>query len=175
MTETTAAGSKAKTAKPATSSFDMPDYGTPKFANQKSESPKFGLPNMEMPQAMREMADKGVEQTREAYAKAKVASEEAADMLEHSYEAATNRVTNYNLKLLEIVRSNTRSAFDYAYELLSAKSPSELIELSSAQMRKQFETLSTQSRDLCALAQEAATEVVEPIKTSLSKSLDKAT
>ena len=43
--------------------------------------PKFDLPNMEMPEAFREMAEKGVEQTRDTYAKAKVASEEAADLL----------------------------------------------------------------------------------------------
>jgi hypothetical protein len=50
--------------------------------------PKFDLPNMEMPEAFREMAEKGVEQTRDAYAKAKVASEEAADLLQNTYEAA---------------------------------------------------------------------------------------
>jgi len=169
MTETTTAATKAKT-KHAASSFDMPDYGLPKF-----EIPKFDLPNMEMPQALREMAEKGVEHTRDAYAKAKVASEEAADMLENTYEAAANRVTDYNLKLFEIARTNTRAAFDYAHELLGVKSPSEFIELSTAQMRKQFEILSMQSKDLCALAQETATEVAEPIKTGVSKALNKAT
>ena len=84
MTETTTSTIKAaKTIKPAAPSFGMPDYGIPKF-----EMPKFDLPNMEMPEAFREMAEKGVEQTRDAYAKAKVASEEAADLLENTYEAA---------------------------------------------------------------------------------------
>ena len=77
MTETTTAATKAKTTKHAAASFDMPDYGIPKL-----EIPKFDLPNMEMPEAFREMAEKSVEHTRDAYAKAKVASEEAADLLE---------------------------------------------------------------------------------------------
>jgi phasin len=174
MTETTTAASKAATTKHAASSFDMPDYGTPKLGTPKVDTPKFDLPNMEMPQALREMADKGVEHARDAYAKAKVASEEPADMLENTYKAAANRLTNYNLKLFEIARINTRAAFDFAHELLGVKSPSEFIELSTARMHKQFETLSTQSKDLCALAQEAATEVGEPIKTGVSKALDKA-
>jgi len=65
MTETTPAATKAKTTKHA-SSFGLPDYGIPKF-----EMPKFDLPNMEMPEAFREIAEKGVEQTRDAYAKAR--------------------------------------------------------------------------------------------------------
>jgi len=147
MTETTTAATKAKSAKHAASSFALPDYGIPKF-----ETPKFDLPNMEMPEAYREMAEKGLEHTRDAYAKAKVASEEAADLLENTYEAAAKGATDYNRKLIEITRTNTRAAFDYVHELLGVKSPPELIALSTAQMRKQFEFVSAQNKDLCALA-----------------------
>ena len=99
MTETTTATTKAKTTKHAAPSFKMPDYGSPKFV-----MPKFDLPNMELPEAFREMTEKGVEQTRDAYAKAKVASEEAADLLENTYDAA-KRATDYNRKLIEITRT----------------------------------------------------------------------
>jgi phasin len=170
MTETTTAATKAKTTKQAASSFEMPDYGIPKF-----EMPKFDLPNMEMPEALRGMAEKGVEQTRDAYAKAKVASEEAADLLENTYATVAKGATDYNHKLIEIARTNTRAAFDYAHELLGVKSPSEFIELSTAQMRKQFEIVSEQNKELCALAQEMATEAAGTIKTSVSKAVNKAT
>jgi len=166
MTETTSAANKAKTTKHAASSFAMPDYGMPKF-----EMPKSGLPNTEMPAAFREMAEKGVEQTRDAYAKAKVASEEAIDLLENTYETAAKQATDYNHKLIEIVRANTRAAFDNVNELLGAKSPPEFIELSTAQMRKQFEIASAQNKELYALAQQVATEAAEPIKTGVSKAL----
>jgi phasin len=170
MTESTTAATKAKTTKHAASSFDMPDYGIPKF-----EMPKFDLANMEMPQALREMAEKGVENTRDAYAKAKVASEEAVNLLENTYEAATKRATDYNRKLIEIASTNTRAAFEYVHELLGVKSPSEFIELSTAQMRKQFEIVSAQNKELCALAQEMATGAAETIKTGMSKALNKTT
>ena len=146
MTETTAAAHKAKTTERAASSFTPPDHGMPKF-----ETPKFNLPNVEMPAAFREMAEKGVEQTRDAYAKAKVASEEAIDLLENTYETAAKRATDYNHKLIEIVRTNTRAAFDNVHELLGAKSPPEFFELSTAQMRKQFEVVSGQNNELRAL------------------------
>ena len=169
MTETTTA-TKAKTTKHAATSFGMPDYGIPKF-----EMPKFDLPNMEMPEAFREMAEKGVEHTKDTYAKAKVASEEAADLLKNTYAIVAKGMTDYNLKLFEIARTNTRAAFDYADELLGVKSPSEFIELSTAQMRKQFDIVSAQNKELCALAQEVATEAAEPIKTGVSKAFNKAT
>ena len=169
MTETTTVANKAKPTKNAASSFTQQDYSMPKF-----EMPKFGLPNTEMPEAFREMAEKGVERTRDAYAKAKVASEEAIDLLENTYETAAKRATDYNHKLIEIVRANTRAAFDNVNQLLGAKSPPEFIELSTAQMRKQFEIVSGQNKDLCALAQKMATEAAGAIKIGLSKAFIKA-
>jgi phasin len=169
MTETTAVANKAKPTKHDTSSFTQQDYNMPKF-----EMPKFGLPNTEMPEAFREMAEKGVEHTRDAYAKAKVASEEAIDLLENTCEAAAKRATDYNHKLIEMVRANTRAAFDNVNELLGAKSPPEFIERSTAQMRKQFEIVSEQSKELCALTQDMATEAAEAIKTRLSKGFNNA-
>ena len=154
MTETTTAASKAKTTEHAASSFGMPDYGIPKF-----EMPKFDLPNMEIPEAFREMAEQGAAHARDTYAKAKVASEEAADLLQKTYATVAKGATDYNLKLIEIARSNTRAAFDYAHELLGVKSPSEFIELSTAQMRKQFEAITAQTKELTELAQEVTTEI----------------
>jgi Phasin protein len=57
---------------------------------------------------------------------------------------------------------------------MGVKSPSEFIELSTAQMRKQFDISSAQSAELCALAQQVATEATKPIKTGMSKALNKA-
>jgi phasin len=170
MTETTSAATRAKTTKPAASSFSLPDYGIANF-----EMPKFDLPNMEMPEAFREIAEKGVAQAKDTYEKAKAASDEAADLLENTYAVMAKGVTEYNLKLIEIARANTRAAFDYAHELLGVKSPSEFIELSTAKMRKHFDIASAQNKELCALAQEKATEAVKPLNTGVSKAFKKAT
>ena len=116
MTETTSTN-KTQTAKRAASS-STPDYGTPKF-----EMPKFGLPNTEMPEAFREMAEKGVAHVRDTNAKAKAACEQAADLLENTYATFAKGTQDYNLKLIEMARTNTRATFDYAYELLAVKSP----------------------------------------------------
>ena len=164
MTETTTAATKTKTTKPAASSFDLAGHAIPKF----------DLPNMEMPEAFREMTEKGVAHAKDTYAKAKVAAEEAADLLQNTYATVTKGANDYNLKLFEIVRANNRAAFDYAQELLGVKSPSEFIELSTAQMRKQFDMFSAQNKELSALAQEVATRAAEPINSGVSKAFNKA-
>ena len=44
-------------------------------------------------------------------------SEQAADLLETAYGSVAKSATDYNLKLIDFGRTNTRAAFDYANEL----------------------------------------------------------
>jgi phasin len=164
MTEAITASAKAKTTKHAGDWFGLSHYGIPKFE----------MPSMELPEALREMTDKNVAQTRDNYAKAKAASEEAADLLKNVYATATRSATAYNLKLAEIARANTNAAFDYAHELLGVKSPLEFFALSTAQIRKQFNIASAQNKELFTLVREVAAEAAEPIKKSLSNAANKA-
>ena len=137
----------------------------------KFEMPKFGLPNTEIPEAVREMAEKGIAHVRDTNAQARVACEQAVDLLENTYATFAKGTQDYNLKLIEMARTNTRATFDYAYELLAVKSPLEFIELSTARMHNQFDTVSAQNKELYALAEQVATEAAEPIKAGVSKAL----
>ena len=159
MMGTTTPATKAKTAKHAAVPFNMPDYGIAKF-----ELPSFELPKMEMPEAYRKYA-------KDAFATAKVASDEAADLLEKTYKTAAKHAIAYNQKLIEIARANTRSTFDYVDELLHAKSLSEFVELSTAQIPKQFDITSAQNEELYKLAQEIATEAAQTFGTSAAKAI----
>jgi phasin len=103
----------------------------------------------------------------------KAAAEEATDVLETTYSTASKGAADYGLKVIEATRVNTNAAFDFYGELITAKSLSEVIELSSAHARKQFEALTAQSKELGALAQKVATETAEPIKSGMNKALSK--
>jgi phasin len=159
---TTSAGAKPKAAKPV-ASFEIPRF----------EAPKFEIPKMEVPAAFREIAEKGISQAKENYDKVKAAAEGATDMLEETYATATKGATDYGLKLIETARSNTNAAFDFFGELLAVKSPSELIELTTAHTRKQFEALTAQGKELTALAQKVATDSSEPLKAGVSSAFKK--
>jgi phasin len=161
-TTTTTTPPKVKS-KPAATAFEMPKF----------EMPKFEIPKVEMPAAFREFAERGVAQAKDTYEKMKAAAEEATDVLETTYSTASKGASDYGLKVIEAARVNTNAAFDYAGELLAAKTLSEVIELSSTHARKQFEALTAQSKDLGALAQKVATETAEPIKSGMNKAFSK--
>src|SRR6185295_5263599 len=103
------------------------------------------------------------------YEKMKSAAEEATDVIEDTYATASKGAADYGLKVIEAARENTNASFDFATKLMTVKSLSEVVELSTAHARKQFETFTAQSKDLAALAQKVTTETVEPVKESVSK------
>jgi phasin len=154
---------KAKPAKPAMAAFEMPKF----------EMPKFDMPKVEMPAAFREMAERGVAQAKDNYEKMKAAAEEATDVLETTYSTATKGASDYGLKVIEAARANTNAVFDFAGEIMAAKTMSEVVELTNAHARKQFESLSQQSKELGALAQKVAAETAEPIKSGMNKAFSK--
>jgi len=159
------AEAKTKAAKAA------PYAGVPAFEFPKFDVPKFEMPKMEIPAAVREWAEKGVAQAKDGYEKMKNVAEEATEVLEDTYATAAKGYTSYNLKLIEAARINTNAAFDYAGELLAARSLSDAVELTSAHARKQFETYTAQVKELSTLAQKVAAETSEPIKTGVNKAL----
>ena len=108
MTEAT---TKAKTAKYTGPPFDLPN----------TEIPKINLPKMEVPAPFRDLAAKGVAQVRDNCEKVKAATGKATDRLKDAYTTATKGATDYNLKVMEIARTNTNSAIDDAHELLGGE------------------------------------------------------
>jgi phasin len=128
----------------------------------------------EVPEQVRVFAEKGVSQARENYTKFKDAAETHNSTIEAVFTSATKGATDYSAKLLDMVKANTTAAFDFAQELVSAKSPSQAMELWSSHARKTVETLTAQTKELAELTQKIAAETAEPIKTGASKLLKPA-
>lgn len=111
------------------------------------------------------MADKGTAQARESYEKMTAATAETSKLIQSAAQGATE----VNTKVIEFARANTNAAFDYANELLGVKSPSEFLKVATEHARKQFELLSSQTKELAALSQRAMLEAAEPLKTGAAK------
>ena len=159
MSEVTQAPkAKAKAATPSASMFELP---------------KFEMPHMEVPAAFREFAEKSVSQAKDTYERMKSAAEEATDVLEGTYATATKGASDYGLKVIEAVRTNTNATFDFYADFVKVKSYSELVELSTSHARKQFEAMTAQTKDLAAIAQRVMTETAEPVKDSMTKAFKK--
>ena len=123
----------------------------------------------EMQDKMRAMIEKGLSETRGAYAKAKSAADEANDALEASFVTAKTGAAEINVKVLEAFRASAEANFDFVKSVLGVKSIADYVTLHGEFARKQIETLTGRTKELTALAQKVATESAEPIKTQVAK------
>ena len=115
------------------------------------------------------MAGNGSAQAKEVFEKMSAATADAAALIKDSYSTAVKGGQDYNNKILEFARTNTEAAFGFAQKLSAVKSPSDFMELSTEHSRKQFETLTEQTKELSALAQKVTLAAAEPFKASVTK------
>jgi phasin len=119
------------------------------------------------PEQLRDMAEKGAAQSKEAFEKMSTATGHAADAMQNCYLAAAKGMQDYNNKVIEFTHANTKAAFDFAQRISGVKSPSEFVELSTKLAQQQLATMTEQTRQLAALAQQVTLATAEPLKTSL--------
>lgn len=118
---------------------------------------------------IRAFAEKGVEQSKEAYAKLKTGAEETQKVLESTYETAKTVSSDLSLKTIAALRANADAGFSHLEALVGARSLSEVVELQTAFVRKQVEASVKQAKDFQAVATKAAEEVSKPVKTAVEK------
>jgi phasin len=123
----------------------------------------------QVPEQVREFAEKGVLQAREGYAKFKDAAETHNGTVQAVVTSATRGTTDVSAKMLEIAKTNTNASFDFMQDLLGTKSPAAALELWTAFTRRQLEAFTGQSRELAELTQKIVSETAEPIKSGASK------
>jgi phasin len=118
---------------------------------------------------LRSFAEKGVEQSKEAYAKIKVGAEEAQKAFESTYETARSAGSELSLRTISVLRANAEANFAHLESLVAAKSLSELVELQTAFLRQRVETGIEQAKDLQALSGKVTTDVSKPMKDAVEK------
>ena len=123
----------------------------------------------------REFAEKSAARAKDTYGKAQAAAEETTKVMERTYSTASKGAADFNLHLLEMAQANINAAFDFARQLTRVKSPTEFLELSTGQVRKQFETFSGQTQQLTTLAQKATTDAAQPFQAEVAKTFNKST
>ncbi|MBN8919342.1 MAG: phasin [Rhizobiales bacterium] len=157
-----------KPAKTATQAFEQAGEA---IKAEFAKFPTFEVPRFEVPAGYRELAEKNIAQAKQNYERVKAVAEETSELVETTCANAIRGVAEYNLKLVEAARANINAHFDFARDLLTVKSPSEAVELSSTHARKQFDAISAQGKELASLAQKVSTDAAEPMKTGFNRAL----
>lgn len=156
-------------ATPATRAARSAKGGAEKL--EKTMNAMFDMPKVEMPEAFREMAEKGVEQAKEFYSKMKTAAEETADLIEDSVESARKGAVDFNLKALDAAKANTDAAFEFARKLAAVKTVSEAIELQTAFARERYDAFTAQAKEFTDHAQKLASGSARPFTDAFEKAM----
>ena len=125
-------------------------------------------------QIFRATAENGSAQAKEAFEKMSAATTEASALIKNSYSTAVKGAQDYNTKFIEFAQTNTEAALDFVQKLSGVKSPSDFFVLSTEHSRKQFETLTEQTKELAALAQKVTLATAEPLKMGVTKAFSHA-
>ena len=163
MTETKTAAAAPKA--PRTKTAKTVDATVTAFPNFEA----FNMPKMEIPAVTREMAEKSIEQAREAYSKLKTAAEDATDLMEDGFETTRRGVLDFNHKAVDAAKSNTDATFQFVKDLFEVKTLADAIELQTSFARSQFDAFSAQAKDMQELSSKLAGEVTETFKGAVEK------
>ena len=125
--------------------------------------------NAAIPEGVRALAEKTVDQTREAYDRSTDAFDASVTTFEKSFGAAGQGAVAFNRKIIDIARRNMSSSFDLAKSLAGAKSLADMVELQTAYWRKQFSTLTAQAEEVQALSTKVTADATEAVKAHMAR------
>jgi phasin len=111
--------------------------------------------------------EKGAAQIKETADKFSAVAEQTSKLAEDSFASAAKGLKDYNVKTIEFAQMNFEAAGDYTKQLMSAKSPSEMVELWTSYVRKQFQAMTEQSKEFAMLSQRMASEAAEPLSRQI--------
>lgn len=120
---------------------------------------------------MREFAEKGAAQSKEAYAKLKTVTEDATKTVEATMENAQSGSVELGLKAVEALRVNAENSLSHMEALLGVKSVSELFELQTSFIRKQAELAVEQAKTMQEATRKVAENVAQPTKSAAEKAM----
>jgi phasin len=116
----------------------------------------FDKPPLEIPEAVREMAERNVEQARSAYAQFMEMARQAQHMVSQSQGAMTAGALEIQSKALKFAEQNIADSFSFAGDLARAKDLKEYLEIQTRYAQKQMQTYAQQAQDLGRMMTDAA-------------------
>lgn len=116
----------------------------------------FDKAQLEIPEAVREMAERNVDQARTAYAQFMDMARQAQHMVSQSQGAMAAGALEIQSKALKFAEQNIDDSFKFASDLARAKDLKEYLEIQTRYAQKQMQTYAQQAQDLGRMMTEAA-------------------
>jgi phasin len=144
----------------------------PEAAEQARKNYRDMTTDTSVPDAVRAMTEKVVDQSREAYDRSKDTFDASVATLERTFDAAGQGAVALNRKIIDMAQQNVNSGLDLAKSLAGAKNLSEMVELQSSYWQKLMRTLALQAEEVRALSTKMVAAAGEPLREQVDRGVD---
>ena len=114
------------------------------------------MPQFEIPEAVRDLAERNVEQARSAYSQFMDMARQAQEMMTRSQGAMATGAIEMQSKAMGFAEANMSAGFNFASELAKARDMQEVFEVQQRHAQKQMQTYTAQAQELGNLITAAA-------------------
>jgi phasin len=115
----------------------------------------------DIPDQMREVADRSVEQAKKAIGQYLDATHEAVAKAEGSAKSVRDGAAEVSRQALAYVEENVAASFDFAHRIVQARTVEEIAALQKEFMAKQMASLTEQGKSLGGMMGRAATDAMD--------------
>lgn len=126
--------------------------------------------NTEFPAEMATMAQKSVDQAQAAFEKATEVAHSNVQMFDAAASAYKNRLTDIQMKAMEIAQINVNAGFEFARKMFAVKEPTEVFSLQQDFMKKQAEAFQRQATEMNELTVALTKDAFKPMQDTMTKS-----
>jgi phasin len=116
----------------------------------------YDKPQFEIPEAVRELAERNVEQARAAYSQFMEMARKVQETVAKSQGAVASGAMELQARVAKFAEENIQSSFAFASDLSRARDLKEYIEVQQRYAQKQMQTYAHQAQELGRLLSEAA-------------------
>jgi phasin len=127
-----------------------------RFQSQKVRIVMANAP-FEVPNELRDFAERSVEQARKAFEGFVSVAQKAAGTVDEAAETTQSNVKTVGAQVFGFAEQNVNAAFDLAHKLVQAKDAQEAFTLQSEFLKTQLSSLQAQAKEIGALLQKSAT------------------
>jgi phasin len=118
----------------------------------------------EIPEQMRVFADKSVDQAKKAFDDFMTATAKAVEKSETSAKSVQSGARDVNRQALSFLEANVAASFDFAQQLVRARTVEEIGQIQQAFLQKQAEAAQSQTRDMAETIGKAASDMQQQAK-----------
>src|SRR3954466_9527229 len=125
--------------------------------------------NFQVPEEMRTMAEKSLEQTRQALDSFLEAARRTAETMEQTTDKVQAGAKDMAQRTLSSAEQNIRTSLDYAERLVRAKDLQEAAQIQSEFVRSQVEAMQVQMKEFWSAAQSAMGQATDQAASASTK------